>query len=125
MRYAVLALSVLFCPLALAETNPSDYPVNVHVLSSRLSEDWNGGAVPVNTERLVVSIEGKKYDLSGYPPRVSHLGKYGLISPGDYKARLLQDEQKSGYLIVREYELLFPDSSTAKFSVIGVAEIGH
>ena len=63
---------------------------------------------------LGVIISGKKYCLSG-------VGN-GLLSVGDYKARLVKDEHRTSYQSVQTYELLYPDNKTGKYNVIGQSE---
>ena len=86
--------------------NPSDYPVTIHVSSSQFVSGF---------QQLEGIIDGKPYELSG--PFVN-----GLLALGDYKARLIKDEHKTTYESNQEYELLFSDSKTGKFSVIGQSE---
>lgn len=118
MKTAALLLTLLFVslavpllispitPLAGAAPAPADYPITVHVSSSRLRA--------VNSMELGVIISGKKYCLSG-------VGN-GLLSVGDYKARLVKDEHRTSYQSVQTYELLYPDNKTGKYNVIGQSE---
>jgi hypothetical protein len=51
-----------------------------------------------------------------------------LLRIGDYKAKLLPEEQRDGdiplgsYEYRRRYEFLFPDGRTRKYTVVGESE---
>jgi hypothetical protein len=82
-RYTLVLMLLfvsLFVPLAGATSDSADYPITVHVSSSQLY----AGSLQLN-----VVIEGKKYCLSG--------GYGAVLSPGDYKAKLVKDEHKTSY----------------------------
>jgi hypothetical protein len=57
-----------------------------------------------------VLADGKKYELAGLA------AKTGLLTPGDYKARFVQDEDRTTYDSPQEYEFLFPDKRLASSS---------
>jgi hypothetical protein len=103
-----------------AEPNPSDYTLKVHVISSRLELHLSGGT-PSDSEVLRVLIDGKEYDLDALPIKIS-FGSFGVIVPRDYKAKIVDEKDKSSYLFTRTYEFLFPDQTTMKFRVIGQTE---
>jgi hypothetical protein len=94
-----------FIPLAGAAPGAADYPITVHVSSSQ----WAANYLELN-----VTIDGKKYLLSG--------PYYGVLSPGDYKAKLLTDTHKTSYEASQTYEFLFPDNKTRKYNLIGQSE---
>lgn len=121
MKTCVLA-AFLMCSVAAwpEQPNPADYPLDVHVVSSRYVVQPEGSKFADRYEVLQVLVSGKKYELRGDPPKVNH--SFALIVPGDYKARVTSDRQKSGYLIYREYELLFLDGSKSKFYLVGESE---
>jgi hypothetical protein len=100
-----LLLLSLFVPLAGAASGSADYPITVHVVSSV----WASGYTQLN-----VVIDGKKYCLSG--------GYAGVLSPGDYKAKLVKDQHKTSYETEQTYELLFPDNKTRTYTLIGQSE---
>jgi hypothetical protein len=95
----------LFVPLAEATSGSADYPITVHVSSSQLYPGYL---------QLNVVIEGKKYCLSG--------GYASVLSPGDYKAKLVKDEHKTSYETDQTYEFLFPDNKTRRHNLIGQSE---
>jgi hypothetical protein len=111
-----LALGVLLLLSGLASAgvnpNPADYTINVHVSSSRMVLE--GDAIAFN-QRLNVTIEGKKYEL-----RSSSIN--ALLALGDYKAKLVRDDHRTGYDSYQVYEFLFPDNKTRKFEVVGMTE---
>ena len=121
LRRVLAILSLMFLAMPVwAEPNPADYTLNVHVISSRIETDF-AGKIPASSERLRVLIDGKKYDLARYPLKTS-FRSFGVIVPGDYKARIVDEKYKSTYLFTREYQFLFPDQTVAKFQVIGQTE---
>jgi hypothetical protein len=108
----VLALILVLPSLLYAENpNPSDYPVAVHVLSSRLVISHDGA-----TQDLIATIDGKHVELEGTP-----IQQY-LLRTGDYKAKVAKDEHSRSYEYEKIYEILFPDGKTRKFLVVGEDE---
>lgn len=95
---------------------PDEYPINVHVTSSYLVTEINQFRDPVPIQKLNVVIDGKKYELKG------DTKKLGLLAPGDYKAKLVEDEHKTTYASNQAYEFSFPDQKTRKFFVTGQIE---
>lgn len=99
----------------------ADYPVSVHVTTSRMGKDCGevtkGSSGCKVTQVLDVVIDGTKYEL-----QAETLLAKGVVALGDYKARLVSDKKKPTNEIMRQYELQFPDRSTRKFEVIGVME---
>jgi hypothetical protein len=106
----LLIVLLLLTKLTFAAPSPDDYPINVHVSSSRYAPVSTG-----NVEIVSVTINGKKYELSD-----GYVGS--LLSLGDYKAKLLKDEHRTPYESFQVYEFLFPDGKTRKFSVTGQFE---
>ena len=107
-----IALAVLLLTLsawASSKPNPADYPLNVHVVSSKF--DYQAGFFVV---LLQTTINGTKYTLKDNWNQ--------LLMPGDYKARLVKDKRDNSYQFNSEYELLYPDGKTEHFSVYGVSE---
>ncbi len=109
---AMLLLLSTFASAA-SNPNPAEYSVNVHVSSSRMIRE--GGSMAF-TQLLVVTIDGKKYELeSGYPANA-------LLALGDYKAKLVKDEHRGDHDTYRVYEFLFSDNRTRRFIVVGQTE---
>jgi len=117
-RYLALIL-FLGSSLAWAAPNPAEYTVNIHVVSSQIDTAYWGRAA-ILYQTLHVLIDGKKYTLRGNSLRFSHT--VGVLSPGDYKAKLVTDKRKGTYAYARVYEFLFPDQTTSKLTVIGASE---
>jgi hypothetical protein len=111
MKKFAIAVVLLCSALAWAGKDPvpDEYKLNVHVISSRLTDGY--GSWP----RLSVIIDGKKYELQGTPT-------HAMLAPGDYKARLARDEHKTSYDSLRVYEFLFPDMKTRQYYLVGVTE---
>ena len=106
MKKPLAVLVLLFSALAFAspDPKPADYQLNVRVISSRA----RGTDV-----RLTVTIDGKKYELSG--------GGY-LLNPGDYKAKVIRERHQNNYETYRIYEFLLPENKTRTFVVTGLLE---
>jgi hypothetical protein len=112
-----MGIAVLLLLSALAwgrdNPNPAEYTVNIHVSASRtVIENGYTGYL----QRLNVVIDGKKYELRG------NAGGVLLLALGDYKARIITDEQKGTYDSFKIYEFIFPDQKTRKFTVVGMTE---
>ena len=117
MKAVFFAIGMLAPALAGAAPNPAEYPIAVHVQASRLVSECDSALNHVACgKKLHVNavIEGKKYELDGgIDDHLLHLG--------DYHAKITQDYD-GGSEYRREYELLFPDGTKRKFSVIGETE---
>jgi hypothetical protein len=118
MKCVILAIILAATSVALAETSKDskDYPVDVHVRSSRLITVCTGGLC--NGElHLMVVIDGKTFELSEF------VVPSQLMRVGDYKARILNDLVLSPYRYSRSYEFLFPDGKKSKFVVVGEGDL--
>lgn len=111
-KISLFALLFLLSAFAWAgsNSNPAE-TVNVHVSRSRMVPE----AGP-RFQRLDVVIDGKKYELESEKP------VNVLLSLGDYKAKIVQDDHKVTYDSYKIYEFLFPDQKTRKFIVVGQTE---
>jgi hypothetical protein len=119
-----ILLSIAILMFSLATTvqaqKAEDYPITVHVyraetvlLKLRVSEG------PLL--RLEVSAEGRKLILAS--ESVAFSGSTPLsMKPGDYKARILKDDQINAAQYSRSYELLLSDGKKLRFDVIGESE---
>jgi hypothetical protein len=100
----------LFATIVPGQAAPDEYTVNVHVTSSYFVVSDGS-----TRQWLNVVIDGKKLQLfdasNGY-----------LLALGDYKAKLIKNDQKTPYESYRMYELQFPDKKTRKFLVAGQSE---
>lgn len=100
---------------------PAEYTLGVHVTASRIGSDCGevskGTSSCRATQMLDAVIDGKKYEL-----RSETILQKGVVALGDYKAKLVSDKQKPTHEFTREYDLMFPDGSTRKFTVIGQME---
>jgi hypothetical protein len=108
-------LVLLLAASSSAQSSTAEYTINVHVTSSEwlLTPSVNG-LQP--TQQLNVVIDGKKFVLQAY------VKKRALLSPGDYKAKLVEDVHKNSYESTQTYEFQFPDKTTRKFDVVGQSE---
>lgn len=118
MKAVLFAIGLLAPVLVWAAPNPTEYPIAVHVQASHLVNECDSALNRVACGKklhLDVTIEGKKYELDGgIDDRLLHVG--------DYHAKITQDYVDPGSEYRREYELLFPDGTKRKFSVIGEEE---
>jgi len=120
-RIFVTALILLSIP-CWAAPNRTEYPITVHVSASRLGYIINSSGSPsLGPQQLTATIEGRHYELAAGDFRA--LGRrQGLVAIGDYKARIVKQEGKANYEIIRVYEFLFPDNTTERFAVVGMSE---
>jgi hypothetical protein len=116
MKKLLFALLLLVPTLALAARpapDPADYTVAVHVRSSHLTNELDPESSSQETQRLVVVIDAKTYELLA-----EHMSDK-LLRVGDYKAKIVVDDETQGYEYHRIYEFLFPDGKTQQFLVVG------
>lgn len=124
MKKAFFPILLMVPVLAWPKPKPADYALTVQVQSSRLVLECDkglGGLACGRSLYLNVVIDGKKYELDA--------GGYDyLLRVGDYKAKLLPDDSSASdnppaaYEYRRNYEFLFPDGKTRKFSVVGESQ---
>jgi len=91
-----------------ADPSPAEFTVEIHVSSS--------GIATSGRQDLNVIVNGQKYEL------LSESVPNALLALGDYKAKLVKDEHRTGYDSFQVYEFLFADKKTRKFEVIGHSE---
>jgi len=109
-------LAVLFICSALAwaaAADAPDYSLKVHVTSSRMVMEREGGA---HFQKVKAVIDGKKYELESINATNT------LLLPGDYKARIVKDHHSADYDVWRIYEFQFPDKKVRQFLMVGVLE---
>jgi len=100
-----------------AAPNTNEYTINIHVTSSYVVESPGKFEGSATVQKLNVLVDGKKYELTALATK-----RGGLLTPGDYKARLVRDEHQTTYESSQEYEFLFTDKKTRKFFVTGQTE---
>ncbi len=120
MTKLVLGLSLLLALPLFAQAKGADYTINMHVSESRIGTDCgvaSGNSSCKSVQQLTVLVNGTKYELESetFFPK-------GIVALGDYKAKLVKDQQKPTHEFNRSYELMFPDGSTRKFRVTGQTE---
>lgn len=113
--FVLIVFTTAFCWEAAAAPKPDEYSITVHVSSSQLvvKPAPFRGNYTVQILRVVIR---KKYELEGGE------GRGRLLALGDYKAKLAEDEHKTTYYSFQIYELLLPDQTTRKFTVVGQSE---
>jgi hypothetical protein len=120
-RTALFAL-LLLATFSWAAPSPDEYSINVHVSSSHWVMAPSVLVGPETVLRLNVIIDGKKYELEAPTARANLKAGVTLLAPGDYKAKLVQDQHKTAYESSQAYEFLFQDKKTRKFIVVGQIE---
>jgi hypothetical protein len=90
-----LLIPLLLAAHSWAAPNPDEYPVNVHVSSSRwfMEPSILGGPIP--RQKLDVIIDGKKYELEASTFKANLEAGVTLLALGDYQAKLIQDQHKT------------------------------
>lgn len=105
--------------------DPLDYPLTVHVTAARLFKitppaDVTNGSSSTATSQFIMTlhlnavVDGKKIELE--------TGASALLHVGEYRARIVaQDDKKSGWFS-RSYDLLFSDGTHVMFNQVGESE---
>jgi len=117
MKRLLIASCALMLSGPLAAQTNSPYNVTVHVVGSHVTYHCTGVSTCGHAQILQVVIDGQPYELEA-----DTILPKGVISLGDYPARLASDETKSTNEFTRQYTLQFPDHSTRTFDVIGVGQ---
>jgi len=122
MNKTALLVLLLLAAHSWAAPNSDEYPVNVHVSSSRwfMEPSILGGPIP--RQKLDVIIDGKKYELEASTFKANLEVGVTLLALGDYQAKLIQDQHNTTYEASQAYEFLLPDNKTRKFIVVGRTE---
>ena len=122
-----VCLNAAVSPSRAAESkpDPSQYTLVVHVSASRYTQGIGASFINPNllSEVLTATVGSRHYQLQG-PTSSSKAFMHGngLIDPGDYHAKLTQDEHKTSYESLQQFEILFPDNTTRRFTVIEQSE---
>lgn len=111
MKKISLLAVILLAALVAAAQKTGDSPTAVHVSSARTIFIAGNGQY----QQLTVNINGKHLELGA-------MSDGSLLTPGDYKAKLVEDKHKTAYESLQVYEFLFPDGKTVKFTVMGQSE---
>jgi hypothetical protein len=115
MRSFALVL-LLSTPVAMyaasADTNPADYAITVHVLSSASQVQQTREQIYVS-QVLEVVIDGQPMQLTGT--------SQGVLALGDYKARLSSavhgPHNPNTYDVYKGYDFLMPDGKVRTYTV--------
>jgi hypothetical protein len=117
MRRSAIVLSLLMmCVPAVAQKQPVDYPLTVHVKSSNIQARASDTLL-----YLTVVVDGKALELMD-PTHYRNFGPYWVLPPGDYKARVSAETAKKGDQFTRSYEFLYSDGTREIFTVVGESE---
>jgi len=122
MKKIALLVLLLLATFSWAASNPDEYSINVHVSASHWVMAPTVLLGPEPVLRLNVIIDGRKYELEARAAIANLEAGVTLLTPGDYKAKVIQDVHKTAYESSQAYELLFPDKKTRKFMVVGQTE---
>lgn len=97
-----------------AQSKPDDYSITVHITASRIVF----GPDHHFAQNLCATIDGKKYELEFS----KQFARVLLLRVGDYRAKLIEQNNTSSYELNQVYEFKFADGKTRKFNVIGMEE---
>jgi hypothetical protein len=128
MKKVLFAILFLAPALAWAKPHPEDYPIVVHVQSSRLVMECRsvltmGRTLCTQNLYLNVQIGGKAFGFKAAGDDYQY-----VLHTGDYKAKMLNDDPADpdnppgAYEYRLKYEFLFPDGKTRKFAVVSESE---
>jgi hypothetical protein len=119
MTKTILALTLLFSLPLFAASPAADYNLTIHVSESHMGticgSVFNDSCRSL--QQLSVIIDGAKYELEAE----TVLPK-GVVALGDYKGKLIKDQQKPTHEFNRSYSLMFPDGTARDFVVTGQVE---
>lgn len=117
MKFRVALFSFLLLSSMAYSQQPSnsDYPVKIHVTSSRLLPFVNNGGT-YSWQLLAVTIDGRKFELT------SENSEPRLLHPGDYSARVTKDNSEGSYETRKTYEIKLSDGKTKKYFMSGEFE---
>lgn len=105
---AVLVVFLLCSLPVFAQSKDPGYDIQAHIVESHI----DSGA-----QYLTAVINGSKYELKS-----ANTASKGVVALGDYKAKLIAQQQKPTHEFTKIYNLLFPDGSFRAFLVIGQME---
>jgi len=88
--------------------DPYDYPVTVHVAHARLT------GAPNTVLHLDAVIDGKSVELEA--------AAGALLHTGEYKARVVSDDEKKSGWFSKSYDILFSDGTHVIFSEVAESE---
>jgi hypothetical protein len=129
MTKFLFAIFLLMPVFAWAKPNPADYPITVHVTSSRLVMECHsvlGIGRTLCSQQLYLSatINGKKFGLKAAGDDYQY-----ILRLADYNAKMIpdgppypDDYAPREYEYRQQYEFLFSDGKTRKFSIVSEGE---
>ena len=127
MKKVLITILFLAPAFAWGKPHPEDYPIAVHVQSSRLVMECHsvlamGRTLCNQSLYLNVKIGQKAFDFKAAGDDYEY-----VLRPGDYNAKTLTDDPDKdnppgAYEYRQRYEFLFPDGKTRKFSVVSESE---
>lgn len=98
------------------------YPIKVHISAIWLGTQYVGRGTFQRVVHADAVLNGEKVELTGQVELRSDDYDIALL-PGEYQARLFKDPRKEKKTpLFQEYEVLFPDGTVWRGSVMGVAE---
>jgi len=113
-----MAQAVAILPASSSAPKPdaNDYNITAHVSAAQYAPN-------ALYQLLTVTIDGKHYQMQGPTSSAkAYMHGNGLLNPGDYHVKLIQDTHKTAFESIQEYEFLLPDNITRKFGVIAQSE---
>jgi hypothetical protein len=117
----LILTTLLFVPsLAVAanQPNPADFPISIHVVSSRSRTEYAAG-MSVALQYLETIIDNQPVELACTSTGVLALGSY----PARISTKVRLPKHPNTYDIYRAYDLLMPDQNIRTCSVLGLGPI--
>jgi hypothetical protein len=124
----LLVVLMMLCPVvALGQTKAvtKDFPLTVHVISSRIHVLPSGAVIGAGyLDLLHVTIKGRKYVLAAEITKGWSIPSwpFWLIEPGDYPAQLKEDKTLYPGEIERKYKLRLTNGKTVDAFLFGMSE---
>jgi hypothetical protein len=115
MKKISLLVAILLVALVSAAQSLDDYPITVHVSSARTILVPTASIGAVQYQQLRVTINGKRFELSAKSDG-------SLLTLGNYKAKLVENQRKTSYESLQTYQFLFSDGKMTTFTVTGQSE---
>jgi len=130
MKRSIEVSLILLClsPLLAAGQGPkvkrgTDYPLTVHIGSIHIRSHCTEvlfKAYCADMAYLDVSVDGHKFELMG---DWNSSDEYQTpLTPGDYRARILEPKPSTGAPFRQKYELVLSDQTTWRATVTGLSE---
>jgi hypothetical protein len=120
--WVVLILAATAARAEKGKPNPAEYTVDIQVQSSRMEPVCDDVTNVTHTcywmQDLGVTLAGKRFDLRG---NLMPKNPY-VLKLGDYKAKVVKEDNTKSYGYSVSYQVLFPDGAVAEYEVVGISQ---